>query len=199
MALADRGRRKGWHHALQAFLLAFGDDTNYRLILKMRTAEQAINITNPNVEMIQQDMTEEEMYQLFLSVDVVVNPNLGEGFGLFPREFAATGGLSLATNWGGTADDIEEWGLPIAYTLVPAWADYEKHKGLGLWAEPDIEELALLMDVVAESRDAWRPRALRRAARIRDMYSWEQFAKTAYDIWHTAAYSENAVKIMEMV
>jgi glycosyltransferase involved in cell wall biosynthesis len=181
LAFADRGIRKGWHHAVQAFIKAFGDDMNYRLVLKGR--EGFMGFTNPNIQVIYQDMTEQELYELYLSADCLINANLGEGFGLIPREFAATGGLALATNWGGTAEDIEHWGLPIDYELVPAWGDDHKHKGLGLWAWPDIGELATLLEVVAESRDSWQPKCLERASKLHDMYSWERFVETAYRLW----------------
>jgi glycosyltransferase involved in cell wall biosynthesis len=197
LAFIDRGTRKGWHHASQAFVGAFGDDERYRLLMKMRGGGRTIGMTNPNIDIIQGDMTEQELYELYLSADCLVNPNLGEGFGLIPREFAATGGLSLATNWGGTADDLEQWGLPIDYSLVPAWPHLEKHRGLGEWAEPDIDELSTLMSVVAESRDKWQPKALARAENVRRMYSWETFASRALEVWKTAAYSPAVPMTME--
>jgi glycosyltransferase involved in cell wall biosynthesis len=188
LAFVDRGVRKGWHHAIQAFVKAFGDNPNYRLILKARTSEgPPIGITNPNIKFIQQDMTEQELYELYLSADVLVNANLGEGFGLIPREFAATGGLALATNWGGTAEGINEWGLPIAYKMIPAWGDKHHPRGLGMWADPDIEGLAVLMDVVAESRDRWQPKAYERASNLHKMYSWESFGRSVLFHWQSAA------------
>lgn len=187
LAFIDRGIRKGWHHAVQGFIKAFGDNPNYRLILKAREGVTSIGFTNPNIDIIQKDMTEQELYELYLSCDCMVNANLGEGFGLIPREFAATGGLALATNWGGTAENLDSWGLPIDYTLVPAWGDGHHHKGLGMWADPDIPGLAVLMKVVADTRHKWQPRVLARAGKLHEMYSWQTFAETAYQIWEQAA------------
>lgn len=196
LAFVDRGVRKGWHHATQAFVKAFDDDPNYRLILKARTGDgPPIAITNPNITLLQQDMTEQELYELYLSADVLVNANMGEGFGLIPREFAATGGLSLATNWGGTAERIGEWGLPIAHDLVPAWGDKHHPKGLGMWADPDIPELASLMEVVAQTRDRWQPKAYERAGNLHKLYSWEKFGRSVLAHWKSAVMKP--VEVME--
>jgi hypothetical protein len=122
LAFFDRGERKGGMMAQQAFTRAFGDDMRYKLILKARAAKpgRALVLTNPNIEVIHQDMSEQELYELYCRCDVLINPHKGEGFGLLPREFAATGGFALTTGWSGTADAIEQWGYALPYTLETA-------------------------------------------------------------------------------
>lgn len=196
LAWMDRGKRKGGFHAISAFNLAFGDDPDYQLLLKTRENIAAFNITNENIDLIQQDMTEAELYELYKSVDCLVNPNLGEGFGLVPREFAATGGIALATNWSGTADDLNEWGWGIPYTLKRAdWRGIEKFNGvdLGNWAEPDIEALAALMRDVADHRRTYQTIAMNQAANIHKLYSWRAFTTAVYEVWKEAAYVRYAV------
>lgn len=196
LAWMDRGKRKGGFHALRAFNLAFGDDPNYRLLLKAREGVTNLNILNDNIELITQDMTEAELYELFKSADCLVNPNLGEGFGLIPREFAATGGVTLATDWSGTADDLPSWGWPIPYTLKPAgWRGIEKFKGvdLGDWAEPDVKALAALMRDVADNYQDYHTIALNQAANIHNLYSWRRFATAVYEVWREVAYARYAV------
>lgn len=191
LTFLDRGKRKGGFYALQAFLKAFGDDTAVRLVLKGREGQVGMTVLNANMEIVQADMTEEELYRLYLSADVLVNPNMGEGFGLIPREFAATGGLSLATEWSGTAEDIDCWGLPIPYTLVPAdWQgakNLEPHAPLGEWALPDVVELALLMRAVYETRHEWRPLAYARAAHLHELYNWRDFTARVKHIFEEVA------------
>ena len=137
LAYLDRGERKGGFVALQAFLRAFGDDPMYRLILKSREPIVPFTITNPNIETIQADYTEAELYALHCRADVLINPHRGEGFGLLPREFVASGGVALTTNWSGTVDGLPWWGVPIPYTLERA--GWKGNKGLegtdvGEWA-----------------------------------------------------------------
>lgn len=186
LAFMDRGRRKGGLAALQAFQLAFGDDPAYRLILKSRKPRQPAEILNPNITLIQRDMTEQELYQLYLECDCLVNPNAGEGFGLLPLEFAATGGIALATDWGGTGDYIRTVGVPLPYKLVKAdWRGHKKFEGqdLGDWAEPITEVVAQLMRYVADNRETYRWMAAEVAPQVRELYDWRRFAERVYEVW----------------
>lgn len=194
LTFGDRGERKGGIVALKAFQMAFGEDTNYKLIFKMRTPKEGRGLTwlNANIETIQQDMTEEELYRLYLSADVLINPHKGEGFGLLPREFAATGGLALTTDWSGTADDIDQWGLPLPYALTPANWQYKMFEGqdLGLWAEVDPVAVANKLRMVADNRHYYRQMGKVYAERARELYSWHTFAERVLAIWEGVAHGD---------
>jgi glycosyltransferase involved in cell wall biosynthesis len=190
LAFIDRGMRKGGIQAMQAFIEAFGDDTNYHLILKGRTSKIIAEVLNPNVTLIQRDMTPAELYQLYLQADVLINPHKGEGFGLIPREFARTGGIALTTNWSGTADHIVQWGVPLAYRLVPAdWSNHGRlaNQDLGYWAEVDQKQLVQKLRWVASYRDWHRAMANVYSVNIERLYTWEGFAKTVLDVWEGVA------------
>lgn len=190
LAFIDRGMRKGGIEAMQAFIAAFGDDLNYRLILKGRTSKVNAEILNTNIELIQRDMTPAELHQLYLRADVLINPHKGEGFGLIPREFAATGGLALTTGWSGTADDLIQWGVAIPYHLVQAdWSNHGRLEGqdLGLWAEPNHEALVGLLKTIAHNRDWYRARARVYAHNARRLYRWENFAGQVLETWKGVA------------
>jgi glycosyltransferase involved in cell wall biosynthesis len=186
LAFLDRGLRKGGLVALQAFQMAFGDDPAYRLILKSRRSKVNAEITNPNITLIQRDMTEQELYELYLECDCLVNPNRGEGFGLLPLEFAATGGIALATDWGGTGDYIRRIGVPLPYRLVKA--DWRGHKTLGgqelgNWAEVSPDEVAEVMRRVADNRSMHSFIARLSAPVVREQYDWRTFAERVYEVW----------------
>lgn len=190
LAFLDRGARKGGLVALQAFLRAFGDNMDYRLILKMRKPKVEVQLTNANIDVVQQDMSEEELYQLYLSADVLINPNKGEGFGLLPREFACTGGLALATDWGGTADDIDLWGMPLPYQLEPAdWKGNKALQGqdLGEWAVVEPDRVADKLLTIASNRDYYRELGQVYAERARKLYSWRTFAERVLEIYQEVA------------
>lgn len=186
LAFIDRGLRKGGPTALQAFIAAFGDDMNYRLILKGRKSKIQAEILNPNVTLIQEDYSEEQLYELYKQCHVLINPHRGEGFGLLPREASCTGMVVLTTAWSGTADHLDQWGLPIAYKLVRAdWAGHNQFSkmDLGCWAEVDTGALSEQLLTIAENRDYYQRQAYRLAGNVHKLYSWEAFAKGVLRVW----------------
>jgi len=188
LAFLDRGARKGGDIALKAFQQAFGNDPNYRLILKARRRAEEIHLFPVgNVEVIHADMSEAELCELYQSCDVLIAPTRGEGFGLLPREFAATGGLALATNWGGTADDIDRWGWSLPYDLVPAdWSGQPGLEGqdLGKWALPRIDELVTMLQYVVSHKEFIADASCCLAPLpVHKLYSWRKFAEQVYAIW----------------
>lgn len=197
LAFLDRGRRKGLHWAQFAFMRAFGDDSNVELWLKGRAVKDAqpndpriFAPTNPNFRVIQQDLTEAELADLYCECDALINPNMGEGWGLIPREFAATGGIALTTGWGGTGEDIEQWGIPLPYAMEAAdWAAYKNFKGmdLGQWAMPDLDGCAAIMRDVVANRDHYASDALSKAPAVGRMYNWRGFAEGVWGVFQQAA------------
>lgn len=186
LAIGDRGLRKGGQEAIQAFQMAFGNDSRYRLIIKTRAPQTIKLFPGGNIEVIQQDMSEHELYELYCKCDVMISANRGEGFGLLPREFAATGGIALATDWGGTADDIDKWGWPLSYELQPAdWSGQPGLEGqsLGMWAAPCVDELSEILQDIARYREEFTHVAYHRAGNVHKLYSWRAFAQSVYEIW----------------
>lgn len=188
LTIGDRGARKGWHLAGGAFVNAFGDDPNYKFIIKTRANHLPMTLSNPNVEIFQDDLTVEQMADLYKSCDCMVFATKGEGFGLPPREFAATGGLVITTNWGGTADEIEQWAIPLDSSLQPAWNGFKKFENLGEWAEPDMDQLAILMKQAAtmsiEERNA---SGLSASEAVHNLYDRDLFVDRCLGIWESVA------------
>jgi glycosyltransferase involved in cell wall biosynthesis len=185
--------RKGWDTAMAAFWYAFGQDMDYRLVIKARENHSAINginhDTNPNIDLLKQDLTEAEMAQLYQTCDVLIGCARGEGFGRLPREFARTGGISLATNWSGHTDELAHWGTPINdYTLVPAWRNHERFNGVGRWADVDAEQLAAQLTAIAAMPIADRnARGLAASKFVEQTYTWDHYGDQLVDLWRLAA------------
>lgn len=187
LAFLDRGERKGGQMAVQAFLRAFGGDERYRLILKGRAATgTSFSFTNPNIEVIQRDMNEQELLQLYYRCDVLISAAKGEGFGMLPREAAATGCLALVTAWSGTAEGLDQWGWPLPYKLVKAtWSQNKAFAGqsLGEWAELDPAQVAEVLLHVAENWAGYCRQLPRKAQACRELYSWRSFAEGVLSVW----------------
>jgi glycosyltransferase involved in cell wall biosynthesis len=186
LAFGDRGARKGWDIAIHAFVKAFGDDPRYKLIIKCREGGlENLRLGHDNIEIRRADLDERGMLALFAEADVMVFPTLGEGFGMPPREFAATGGMVLATGFSGVADEANVWGPAIEYQLVKAWPGHDSFEGLGQWAQPDTEHLAVLMRWAANpvTRQWWSMQSKRISMYFKHKYSWLWFAQKHIEIW----------------
>lgn len=182
LAIGDRGKRKGWDVALSAFVAAFGEDERYKLILKAR--QFPFKFKNANIEIIAEDYSDEEMAALYRRSHIMLFPTCGEGFGLPPREFAATGGIVLATNWSGTADDIKHWGIPLEYRMTDAWFGRDDwYKKLGQWAEVNVLDTATKLKAIADDFEHYANFGVQAAEYVAKRYRWQDFANSVDSLW----------------
>ena len=187
LCIGDRGTRKGWWDTARAFNMLFGDDMNYRLVIKSRTFH--ITLTNPNIEIIEDDYTDEQMCELYQRAHVLMFPTKGEGFGFPPREMAATGGVAMATNWSGTADDIDCWGVPMQpIAMEQAFEDHnvEFAGRVGQWAAPfGCEGVAAYMQHVVDDYEQYAKRAFRQASWVHEHYRWSDFVDGCWRVYES--------------
>lgn len=194
LAIADRGRRKRWDMAGFAFVRAFGDDMNYRMVFKSRDGGFNLPLVNPNMEVLSGDFTDEQMLDLYGQADVMVFPG-DEGFGLPPREFAATNGIAMALDWGGTKDDLPQWGLPIAVDhMEKAWRGHAKFENVGQWAVPDIDDMATTMRQIARHRDYYRQWAKQAGTFAQRWYDWKRYAEQISMVWKEACSGKRTLR-----
>lgn len=177
LCIGDRRHRKGYIEAMNAFYRAFGKRDDVELIIKARS--QVIpELTNGNIRLIKDDYDDAQMQELYASADCFLCPAKSEGFGMPPREAALTGALSVCTNFSGMADDIDQWGYGIGYTLTPAWEYERQFQGLGEWATIDEDELVARMIAIhqmpLEARNAQGRRFSQNVARL---YRWSDVGK----------------------
>lgn len=195
LAIWDRGNRKNGQQAALAFARAFGDDPKYHFIAKCRAKAFPFmdGFSNLNMTLIQQDMTDAELAALYRRCHVMMFPARGEGFGLPPREFAATGGVAIATDWGGTADDLDRWGVPLPAGTEAAWSGHSKgwHGKLGEWAAPDVDGMVDLLKHVASHYGVYADAAVRAAGFVRAKYRWSGFARQVYRIYQEACHASD--------
>ncbi|MFP4344252.1 MAG: glycosyltransferase family 4 protein [Anaerolineales bacterium] len=140
-------RRKGWDLAYRAFRRAFGDSREVRLVLHFREMPDGLQgAQDANVTLIHGRLLHSQWRLLLWGANCFVFPTRGEGWGLPPREAAATGLPAIVTDWSGTAENLEQWGIPLRVArLAPADHGVWEREDLGQWAEPDEEHLVHLL------------------------------------------------------
>lgn len=173
--------RKGWDVAYKAFLAAFGKREDVHLILHFRRAPMGVKgFSDPNVTMIEGMKTREGLRRMLHAADCFVFPSRGEGWGLPPREAAATGLPVIATSWGGLAEDISHWALPLhVKAMVPAEFGFWDAGTIGDWAEPDLDHLVEHMRWCADNPEAAATLGRVAAQWLQAHATWDQ---TAQDI-----------------
>lgn len=176
--------RKGWDAAYRAFWKAFGKSLDARLILHFRHVPRGLEGTDDeNVQVVSGLFGRPELRRMLAAADCFVFPSRGEGWGSPPREAAATGLPVIATNWGGLAEEIEDWALPlrVAGLLPAAYNDWDAGE-IGEWADPDLDHLIGLMRWCYEHREEAAERGARAATWLADNATWERTARAVVEV-----------------
>lgn len=160
--------RKGWMHAYFAFARAFGQDPRFALVYKTSSRSELMytapkdrtvwnhRFTDPNVRALRGHWSRRALLRLYGRADAFVWPTLGEGWGLPPREAAATGLPVITTQHTGQFDaDLWAWrvvpttddGTPA---LFGAWGR------CGTWQKISVDDLAAAMVQTVETIDEAR-------------------------------------------
>lgn len=138
--------RKGYDVAYRAFYRAFGHHMGVRLVMHFRHKPPGLaGASDPNVTVVAGMFDRPVLRSMLARADAFVFPSRGEGWGSPPREAAATGLPVIATDWGGLAEEIEQWAYPLNVTGRMSPAVYGFWDDIGEWAEPDVDHLTELM------------------------------------------------------
>jgi len=178
--------RKNPFAAVNAFRRAFGASPDARLLVKLNhpaafpEGERALRELighAPNIALVTEALTADEMGQLYAKADCVLSLHRAEGFGLVIAEAMLRGLPAVSTDWSGPTDFlIADRGMPVPYTLVPArdpQGSYDDPEQF--WAESDIAAAA---EALAAMTDPARRAAIGDAARrfAEEFFSPERYA-----------------------
>lgn len=159
--------RKNPEGVVRAFRAAFPGGEDVRLVLKSHGGAQrpadwdrltALVGDDERIQLLDQAMDRGEIEALQAAADCFVSLHRSEGFGLNVAECMALGLPVVATDYGATAEYLDETtGYPVAARLVElAAGDYPFAKGQ-TWADPDLDAAAAAMRaVVAQPAEAAR-------------------------------------------
>lgn len=179
--------RKGVDVLLEAFFEAFTSDDDVCLILKTfpnihnKTVEQLARLKKkyphgPEVEHIDCDLPEEELYGLYKAASCYVHCARGEGFGLPVAEAMLAGVPVIVCNNSGLADFCtEDTSLTVGYKSHRANSHLTENSN---WYEPDRKELIERMRAfVRRDPELGIEEKVENAKKlISQKYSWEAVA-----------------------
>ena len=151
--------RKGVDVLLAAYGRAFEITDDVHLVIKVfpnplnvvaqQIADwQAAHRDAPRITLIDRDMSEAEVLDLYRNADAVVLPTRGEGFNLPAAEAMAAGLPLIVTGYSGHLDFCGDSVRLLDYSFAPSGS----HLAMvgSLWVDPDIDDLVRAMgDAVA--------------------------------------------------
>lgn len=178
--------RKNPFALIKAFKQAFGENPNVQLLLKYHSSAHDLERIRhlraeahaPNIRLIPRMFDDAETLSLKKVSDCFVSPHRSEGFGLNMAEAMYLGKPVIATDYSANTDFLnEENGYPVSYKLVPVGKDTGPYQGNTLWADPDVDHLAELMERVYRNRGEAAAKGERAGADVRRTLSAEAIGK----------------------
>ena len=173
--------RKNGQLVVDAFAELFGNDPEYRLVMKSSSMNTTRIYSKPsrsiigvpdgvysNITFINSMLSDEQLIGLHNQVDCLVYPSVGEGFGLHPIEAMASGLPVICTsNW---AEYEKFINVPIEGVLSPSpWQDLHPGNVFNVTKEQVKEAM---IDMV-ENYDKYAKEAFKNSFIIHDEYSWD--------------------------
>lgn len=186
LTLGDRGRRKGWDVVDQAFGKVFRDNPAVRLVFKARPvgadliALLAGAVKKPaNYSFWREDV--EDPADIYAQADCFVIPSRGEGYGMPQREAAMMGLPVITTRYGGCAESIDHWAIPVENFKMVQVPKIQTHVR-GLWADPDVDEVAEHMLWCYQHQEEAFERGQAAAKWLRENQTWDHAASQLVDL-----------------
>jgi len=133
---------------------------------------------NERVLIIKDAISSDMMPSIYHAADAFVLPTHGEGWGLPLMEAMASGLPTIATNWGGQTEFMNDGNsLLLGYELV----DSPSAPG-HMWAEPKNAELQAAMRQVLRSTKAVKAKVERACREVHERYNQEVIAQRAVEL-----------------
>ena len=152
--------RKNPEALIDAFAKTFSHASPVSLVIKVNGSGDHIRefkklqqyaATVPNVILLDETLSRQDVYALQLVCDCFVSLHRSEGFGLGLAECMYLGKPVIGTNWSGNTDFMTpQNSCAVDYSLVRLDRDHGPYKRGQYWAEPDVDHAAWFMKKLVE-------------------------------------------------
>lgn len=180
--------RKGVQVLLEAFGNAFNSSDDVCLIIKtfpnphnqihqwLQQARLQFDAF-PDVQIIEEDLSPEQLKSLYQQCHVLVAPSFAEGFGLPLAEAMLTGLTVITTGWGGQRDFCNsDTALLVDYSFEQTQTHFKLFDSV--WAVPKVSHLsALMQESRSESTAVRQARLLKAKALLYQEFTWQAVAQ----------------------
>jgi glycosyltransferase involved in cell wall biosynthesis len=182
MSIGSPATRKNTQMAVSAFCNLFGKNELYNLVYKSNGIPDArfyyqdgthSSLYNkPRINVIDSQLSDLDLSLLYNSVDCVLYPTSGEGWGLLPFQSIAAGIPTICTNATGCTE-YAELSVPLDYK----WSKINMsgiYENAGEWAEPSFDDLCDKMLYVTKNYDKVAEHTYKGSLEIAKKFTWQK-------------------------
>lgn len=164
-SLASSLTRKNAIGAISAFVAAFHDQPDARLILRhlsgdrfpdsLHRLREAAQVAGPQIILRPAGDGLEDLHDLYAACDVYISLHRTEGFGLNLAEIMLAGRPLIATKWSGNLDFMDNKCVALVNADLVALDDPDKvyTQKAARWAEPRMDEAIRWLQTLARNPD----------------------------------------------
>lgn len=181
--------RKNAQTAVDAFLKLFSGNRDFHLIVKsigpptarIKVGGSIISslYNNPQVTVVDDTITDDEVFELYSKANCMVYPTSGEGWGMMPFQSIAMGIPTICTDFS-ACSDFAKLSYPLDYTLsslnMPGI-----YSNAGEWATPDFDDLCDKMLYIVNNYEEAKLKTKAGSDHIQNNMKWSDIGKDYYD------------------
>ena len=183
LSVGSPATRKNSQMSVNAFLKVFEGNNNYRLIYKSNGPPDARiwthgmigPVEHPQIEVIDYEVSHEELAAIYDKSDCLLFPTSGEGWGNIPFQGIAKGIPTICTNVL-ACTDFAHMSVPLDFV----WGTKNmsgRYSNAGQWGEPDFDDLCDKMLYVANNYQEVSDKTYRSAEFINQNMTWEKVSQ----------------------
>jgi glycosyltransferase involved in cell wall biosynthesis len=181
LSIGSPSTRKNSQMTVDAYVELFGNDDRYKLIYKSmgepdaRLFKNTPNMTSiskhPCIEVIEDDLSDNDLASLYDQVDCLVYPTSGEGWGWLPFQSIAKAIPTICTS-GTACSEYAHLSIPLDFE----WSSeglFGLYNGNGEWMKPNFQDLCDKMLDVTCNYEKYANETYRNVVEVFKYMTWD--------------------------